>query len=276
MWTRAELKGRAKGTFRLNYWKCVLVALIFAVIGGGAGSSSAIGSSASSGVADVQSDTLFSDNGTDSMSELNAIINGFIDETPFTAQELIIFASIFVVVFMIILIVAAVIDVFVFNPLQIGCNRFFVRNLHEKAQVGNLGFSFDTDYLNAVKIMFFKDLYTILWTLLFVIPGIVKSYEYRLIPYILAENPNMSQAQVFEISRGMMRGNKLKAFVLDLSFIGWHILGAITCGIFEVFYVAPYQYATNAAFYEAVAYGNQSPENQNTENQSTENWNAEN
>lgn len=273
MWTRADLKSRARQTFRLNYWKCVLVALILIVIGGGAGgSSSAISSSMSSSLTDVNVDSYFAGYDTGNMPDVNAAINDAFDGSGIDMNMLMIFVVIFVVLITVIAVVAAVIDIFVINPLEIGCNRFFIRNMHEKAQVGNLGFSFDTDYLNAVKTMFFRDLYLILWTLLFVIPGIIKLYEYRLIPYILAENPHMSKRQVFEISRGMMRGNKWKAFVLDLSFIGWHILGALTCGILEVFYVAPYVYATDAAFYEAVAYGNQ-PVNMNQGNINQNNMN---
>jgi uncharacterized membrane protein len=154
--------------------------------------------------------------------------------------------------------------IFLFNPLEVGCNRFFIRNLHEKAQVGNVGFAFDTYYLNNVKILFFRDLQLVLWTLLFIIPGIVKAYEYRMIPYILAENPHMSKKEVFAASKSMMMGNKWKAFVLDMSFLGWHILSVFTVGILELFYVAPYMYATNAALYEALAYGR--PANNNSAN----------
>ena len=76
-------------------------------------------------------------------------------------------------------------------------------------------------YGNIVLTMFLRDLYIVLWTLLFIVPGIVKSYEYMMVPYILAENPGMDQKEVFQISREMMNGQKWNAFVLDLSFIGW-------------------------------------------------------
>ena len=75
--------------------------------------------------------------------------------------------------------------------------------------------------------MFLKGLFQGLWSLLFVIPGIIKSYEYRMIPYILSENPNISRKRAFEISKQMMKGNKWDTFVLDLSFIGWQILSGI-------------------------------------------------
>ena len=80
-----------------------------------------------------------------------------------------------------------------------------------------------------------RGLKTFLWGLLLVIPGIIKSYEYRMIPYILSENPGMDTKRAFQLSAEMMYGQKWNAFVLDLSFILWLILGAITCGLVNVF-----------------------------------------
>jgi hypothetical protein len=251
----------------------VLVALIFALVAGnvGSGSSGAVASAVSkiTGSSEV---TYYSDNSlghfdyephsslyttqlADSFSNAGYCVDGRLIYT------LLVMA---LSLFLIVAVVACVMGIFLFNPLEVGCNRFFVRNLHEKAQVGNVGFAFDTYYLNNVKILFFRDLYLVLWTLLFIIPGIVKAYEYRMIPYILAENPHMSKKEVFAASKSMMMGNKWKAFVLDLSFLGWHILSVFTVGILELFYVAPYMYATNAALYEALAYGR--PNNNNFAN----------
>ena len=84
------------------------------------------------------------------------------------------------------------------------------------------------------------------------IPGIVKSYEYRMVPFLLSENPNMTKDEALKASSRMMKGNKWRAFVLDLSFLGWHILSAFTFGMLEIFYVAPYVNGTNAALYEAL------------------------
>ena len=112
-------------------------------------------------------------------------------------------------------------------------------------------------YVNVVLAMFLKNLFTSLWTLLFVIPGIVKHYEYLMIPYILAENPGMDRKEAFQISKRMMDGQKMETFILDLSFIGWILLSAITCGIVGIFYVNPYREATFAelyAFNKAKAY----------------------
>lgn len=73
-----------------------------------------------------------------------------------------------------------------------------------------------------------------------------------MIPYILAENPQISKERAFDISMQMMEGHKLEAFVLELSFIGWDLLNACTLGILGIFYVNPYKHATFAEFYTAV------------------------
>lgn len=92
-------------------------------------------------------------------------------------------------------------------------------------------------------------IYTFLWSLLFVIPGIVKSYSYAMTNYILLDNPNMTASEAITESRKMMDGHKLELFILDLSFIGWYFLSVFTFGIL-LLYVEPYMMATRAAFYE--------------------------
>jgi uncharacterized membrane protein len=145
-------------------------------------------------------------------------------------------------------------DLFVNLPLEVGTCRFFFKNQKADAKVAEVAFAYDNCWKNIAVTMFFRDLFTFLWTLLFIIPGIVKAYEYRMIPYILAENPDMKREDVFALSKKMMDGEKWHAFVLDLSFIGWHILGALTAGVLEVFYVVPYQSSTNATLYEALKF----------------------
>ena len=76
-----------------------------------------------------------------------------------------------------------------------------------------------------------------------------------MIPYLLAENPQMTKEQAFAESKQMMQGQKWRAFVLDLSFIGWDILSGMTLGILGIFYVQPYIEATHAALYERLRYG---------------------
>ena len=115
-------------------------------------------------------------------------------------------------------------------------------------------------YVNIVLTMFLRDLFTTLWSLLLVVPGIVKHYEYLMVPYIIAENPAMDYKEAFQISKQMMDGNKWDAFVLDLSFIGWTLLGVCTFGILLVFYVEPYIYLTRAELYHALKKNNKSVE----------------
>ena len=91
-------------------------------------------------------------------------------------------------------------------------------------------------------------LYTFLWSLLFIIPGIVKSYSYAMTPYILLDRPELSATDAIKESEKMMNGHKMELFILDLSFIGWILLSMLTCGIL-VLYVEPYMMATKSAFY---------------------------
>ena len=88
--------------------------------------------------------------------------------------------------------------------------------------------------------------------MLFVIPGIIKGYEYRMVSYILADQPELSRKEAFQLSKQMMKGQKWNAFVLDLSFIGWYLLCLVTCGIAGIFYVYPYVFATDAELYLAL------------------------
>lgn len=141
-------------------------------------------------------------------------------------------------------------DVFLFQMLLVGACRFYVENRDYKAPVSKLLFGFQSGfYGNSVLVMFMKNLFVALWTLLFVIPGIVMSYAYRMVPYILAEQPDIDYREALRISKEMMYGQKWEAFFLDLSFIGWLILGAVTCGIAGIFYVKPYVDATNVELY---------------------------
>ena len=95
-----------------------------------------------------------------------------------------------------------------------------------------------------------KWLFTGLWSLLFVIPGIVKSYSYAMTMYIMQDHPELSGNDAITKSRQMMDGHKFDLFILDLSFIGWYLLGALTFGILIIFYVEPYRQVTRTNFYE--------------------------
>ena len=96
--------------------------------------------------------------------------------------------------------------------------------------------------------LFLRNLFTFLWSLLFVFPGIVKSYAYAMTPFIMAENPNLSAIEAINLSKKQMNGYKWELFCLDFSFIGWSFLCLLTFGI-GTFFLNPYMNAAHAAFY---------------------------
>lgn len=253
MWTRKELKERAKEALKRNYWKIVLVSLIGMLIGGGLGSSGISGGG--SDIRDMASDNVeehFTEHENDDVDWEGA--EAVQDDIQMDIRPQDIVAVAFTVI--VVLIVAAIgiaLDVLLLNPVQVGINRFMVKSLDDTARIAEVGYTFDHNYKNGVKVMFFKDLYVVLWSLLFIVPGIYKAYQYRMVPYILGENPDMTYQEVLQRSKDMMDGQKWDAFVLDLSFILWHMLGGITCGLAEIFYVAPYVNLTDAALYSRLS-----------------------
>lgn len=120
--------------------------------------------------------------------------------------------------------------IFVGNPLEVGGYRYFMesREKGESAGIGRVFWAFGCgSYLNVARIMFLRDLYTFLWGLLLIIPGIIKSYEYIMIPFILSENPEADAKDAFALTKDMMSDGKLQYFCLHLSFIGWYLLTAL-------------------------------------------------
>lgn len=105
------------------------------------------------------------------------------------------------------------------------------------------------DYGRILGTTFLVYVYTILWSLLLIIPGIIKGYSYAMTNYILKDEPTLKYNEAIEKSMAMMDGNKMKLFLLHLSFIGWIILSCITLGIGFLF-LAPYMSSAQAAFYE--------------------------
>jgi uncharacterized membrane protein len=130
----------------------------------------------------------------------------------------------------------------------VGQNRFYLQNRLGLGDVGTLFSAFKPGYMNVVKTVFIKNIYIVLWSMLFLIPGIIKTFEYFMVEYILAENPHMDSARAIEISRQMTQGQKMDMFILGLSFIGWILLSVMSCGIGFLF-LTPYMEATYAELY---------------------------
>ena len=120
----------------------------------------------------------------------------------------------------------------------------------ETVTVGNIFYGFE-DLWTAIKAQLFINLFISLWSLLLIIPGIVKAYAYSMTFFILAENKGMPVLEAITLSRKMMDGHKMDLFLLFLSFIGWFLLVAITFGIAGI-WVYPYFYATVTNFYLSV------------------------
>jgi len=269
MWTRKELKAKGKAAFKNNYWKTVLVSLMMLILIGGSGGSGGR-ASASNDQQNQQEATSEVEMAEElQMPEINAHLQagpvqigpdtdlgnafGNMMENASDSGKLLLIAG-FLIIFLVLVAIALAIEAFVINPLSGGFRRFFVKNLNEKAELKELAYCYDHGYLSTVKTLFLRDIYLFFWFLLLLIPGVIKSYEYRMIPYIVAEHPEMPAKEVFARSRQMMRGQKWNAFVLDLSFIGWELLSLLTAGVLLVFYVKPYKDMTDAALYEQLAY----------------------
>ena len=255
MWNRIELKAAAKQRFHSNYWPSVVVAVILSITLGtfsfGNSFSNATSDNyySSSDINNILSDSPIPDS---SYSDMSAYMKNYISSI-FPGVNVNTILQGLSLIILIVGLLSILLNVFVFNPLQVGCQHWFIRSRTEdNYNIGSVGFTFKEGYGNVTKTMFLKQLYTFFWSLLFVFPGIIKSYEYRMIPYLLAENPYMSTDEAFARSRSMMDGEKWNAFVLDLSFIGWNILSSLTLGLVGLFYVAPYQAYTDMELYVAL------------------------
>ncbi len=117
--------------------------------------------------------------------------------------------------------------------------------------ISDVFIAFNSDFLEYFLLGLMISLFTALWSLLFVIPGIVKGYAYAMAYYIKVDNPEMGWKECIDESQKMMEGHKMELFVLDLTFIGWIFVGAFTCGI-GFFWVAPYINAAHVKFYETI------------------------
>lgn len=136
---------------------------------------------------------------------------------------------------------------FLIAPLGYGIIIMFLMQFRGQEMQLNTLFNNFNQRIWCTKILQF--VYTYLWTLLLIIPGIIKSYSYAMTDYILLDHPELSNNEAIEASMAMMQGNKWRLFCLDFSFIGWALLSVLTLGI-GFFWLAPYMYSAHAAFYE--------------------------
>lgn len=221
MWSREALKMDAKATMKNCFGNSILVCLILSFA---TGTANGISSRVSN--------------------------NNNIDISHISLAQL----SLWFGAFCVAAIITYAVQIFALNLLVVGSSHFFLSaRVTPTPDINSVGFAFgNRRYGNVCKTMFLMRLFIYLWSLLFVIPGIYKSYQWRMVPYLLAENPEMDYKRALSLSAAMMDGEKMDAFVLDLSFIGWYFLSIFTCGILAIAYVEPYQEHTNAGLYIAL------------------------
>ena len=264
MWNRKELKARAKARFKANYWPCIIVAFLATL----ALSSSVgrAGSTAMDNYQNIQNVTEIeqgnfvvpSEEAQEVLSDPNASIEDLLNAagvavnadsaTPDGSAHPAVAAGFAGGGLLFLLL-----NIFVLGPLQIGAAGFFTVNADEKANVGEIGRGFKNGYFDNVATALLQKLFIALWSLLFIVPGIIKSYSYRMVPYIRAEHPEMSAMDCIRASKEMMNGQKKNAFVLDLSFLGWVILEILSLGIVGLFWSKPYYHQANAELYRALS-----------------------
>ncbi len=242
MWTIDLLKQNARNSMKNYYWMGFLVCLTAAILSDSLHGSSSYFMFAPPVTGMPQHSGLYLEGLSDSGAEVFVGIIAAIG-------VMLVYMIMYLLVFAFAMLISMVIYGFLSNPIEVGKCAFFC-----KARSGDVDFSYlfsafkEGRYMVTVKLMFWRMLYVWLWSMLFVIPGVIKSLEYTLIPYLITENPNLSKERVFEISKRTMEGEKANLFFLNLSFIGWYLLGILSCGI-GIYFILPYHQATKAEFY---------------------------
>lgn len=148
-------------------------------------------------------------------------------------------------------------SILIAGPIAIGTGAYFLNRVRRRVEYDNLEILFDgvrNDLGDNIIIGILNAVFIALWSLLFVIPGIVKSYSYAMAYYIKLDHPEYTPTQAITESRKLMRGNKMRLFCLHLSFIGWAIVCFFTLGI-GMLWLIPYMNAANAEFYQDLVMG---------------------
>ena len=145
-------------------------------------------------------------------------------------------------------IIGALFSIFVTDAITVGVSNYFIKNTDSKPLFKDAFSGFKIKYGRNIGTLLLVGIKTVLWTLLFIIPGIIKTYEYAIIPYILADDAEISSKDAFKKAKQMMKGNKWRLFKLEFSFIGWFLLCVLTLGIGTLFLI-PYVNAATAEFY---------------------------
>ena len=217
-----ELRAKAWDSLKGKYWMAFIVTLVTGLIGSIGNSFVSFGQNLSEVLGMVEPAEL------DSTMAIGALVlNGVV---------------------IISAIIGTLFSIFVINAITVGVSNYFIKNTDSKPSFGDAFSGFKVKYGRNIGTILLVGIKTVLWTLLFIIPGIIKSYEYSIIPYILADDPEISSKDAFKKAKQMMKGNKWRLFKLEFSFIGWFVLCVLTLGI-GTFFLIPYVNAAAAEFY---------------------------
>ena len=286
MWNRKNLKKNGKKNLKKNYWRILGISLLVAFIASGMKVTHQVDNAAMYFVggrfdlpsnAQIVNDWYFSIRESDApqnnqvleflgehytpkkgalahiynrMTEEKSALYGFINAMndfifkDKATEGMIILAGVFLMILFLAL---------VSNVLAVGQCRFLLENrTYRQSKMGRLAFPWRVKRWKATAFTMFERSFLIfLWDLT-IIGGIIKRYSYKMIPYILAENPDIGHKEAFALSKRMMKVNKMQGFLLDFSFLGWRILSAFTLGILGYVWIKPYTETVWAEVYAAL------------------------
>ena len=293
MWKRKNLKDKAKKAVKNNYWTAVVLCFVITILTGEYGNSiTGIWQSGDSVLPDyvitqnqylieneISKDNIaeiqekqekieeitknLTENQLKMVNTIKSNLNSLTKSQKYIykiwdAIELFIMnQNLLGIAYVLIAIIAILYIILLAEPLLVAERRYFIiASEKENTKMGVMKEIFKRkNWSNVAVIMLFKSFYNFLWYLT-IIGGIIKTYEYRMIPYLLAENPDMNKKEAFARSKQMMKGNKWKTFILDLSFILWEILSTVTFGLLDILYVNPYKIATSVELYKTLKENN--------------------
>lgn len=289
MWDRKELKEEAKTNLKRNYWIVVLVCMLMAFMFAEYGDSFYVikyyndsykaiqkankpkNYKKGANRATTQLEDILKGAGVDFNKEggldvvankgnLSGIVRGLQEKRgiEYAVRDLILKwqkgASGFEIAIGMLAVLFNLIFVLIFKSvLLIGERRFFLENrTYHETRFNRIFFLFkEKNIINPSLVMFMMNLFLSLW-MLTIVGYFIKLYSYRMVPYILAENPDIKWKQAIKLSRDMMYGNKWKSFVFDISFWYWHLLRLITVGLVGIFFFNPYYTAAETELYRAI------------------------
>ena len=275
MWNRKQLKTKAGINIKKNYKAAVAVCFIIAFIAGAYGISTwtitqynTLRTEVETVLGDTKGDTnadiinliikrIVPDTEKDPLEGIKGFIINMFTGPSNTIMKTIDAAEMFMEHYFrlgIFIIVGGILQIlyylFIKNILLVGEKRFFLENrIYGDTKILSILYIYrKKKTVRTLKTMFIKDLYTVLWFFT-IIGGFIKLYSYKMIPYIIAENPDVDYKEAFYRSKEMMKGNKWRAFLFDVSFFWWYILSILTFGLVGFFWLNPYKTAAEAELF---------------------------